>query len=195
MKQRTFMLLVALGALLLASGCKSLFPASSSTVNSRWKTYQEVSRSFAKIKPRETDTATLKILGFEPSVSPNVKVLTYLEIVPMFLPNSGIQKSDLPEPVQEFINTHENGTAYLVDLNNTHSKRYGNIFLDIFSFKRKTHVSGWKFHGLILVKNDVVIYKLASGEPNVSTDEKKVRPLGPLQELDGAFIGVVGKVE
>jgi hypothetical protein len=195
MTQRIFMLLVALEVLLLTSGCKSLFPTSSTTVNSRWKSYQDVSSAFAKIEPYNTDIAGLKTLGFDPSVSPNVKILTYVEIVPIFLPNSGIQKSDLPESVREFIDAHSAGTAYLVDLNNTHSKRYGNILLDIFSFNRKTHTSGWKFHGIVLVKNDVVIYKLASGEPNISMDEKKTRPLGPLQELDGAFFGVVGKVE
>jgi hypothetical protein len=111
------------------------------------------------------------------------------------MPNAGIQKSDLPGPVREFINADGDGIAYVVDLENKRSKRYGNVLLDIFDFKRKTHVSGWKFHGIVLVKNATVIYKLASGEPAISTDEQKTRPLGPLQELDGAFFGVVGKIK
>jgi len=193
MMQRMCMLLVVVGAV-LTTGCKSLFPSTTNTVNSRWKTYQDVSASFSKIEPYNTDATGLKSLGFDPTVSPNVKILTYVEIVPIFLPNSGIQKTDLPGPVREFIDADGAGIAYMVDLNNVRGKRYGNIFLDVFNFSRKTHTSGWKFHGLILVKNDVVIYKLASGEPNVSTDEKKIRPLGPLQELDGAFFGLVGKV-
>src|SRR4051812_16341781 len=193
MMQRMLLLLVAL-ATMLTTGCKSLFPSSSNIDNSRWKSYQDVFGSFSKIEPYNTDATGLKSLGFDPTVSPNVKILTYVEIVPIFLPNSGIQKSDLPGPVREFIDADGAGIAYMVDLNHTHSKRYGNIFLDIFNFKRKTHTGGWKFHGLVLVKNDVVIYKLASGEPNISTDERKTRPLGPLQELDGAFFGLVGKV-
>src|SRR5438034_7063952 len=172
MMQRMFMLLGVCGVVLLTSGCKSLFPSNSTTVNSRWKNYADVSGAFGKIEPYNTDATGLKTLGFDPSVSPNVKILTYVEIVPIFLPNSGIQKSDLPGPVREFIDADGDGIAYLVDLNNTRSKRYGNILLDIFNFKRKTHTSGWKFHGLILVKNDVVIYKLASGQPNISTDER-----------------------
>jgi hypothetical protein len=195
MMQRIFMLLVVSGAMLLTTGCKSLFPSSNTTVNSRWKSYADVSSIFDKIQPYNTDLHGLKSLGFDPSISPNVKILTYVEIVPIFLPNSGIQKSDLPAPVREFIDADGDGLAYIIDLENVNSKRYGNIFLDVFSFKRKTHTSGWKFHGIILVKNDVVIYKLASGEPEISTEEKKTRPLGPFQELDGAFFGVVGKIK
>jgi len=56
MTQRIFMLLVVSGAMLLASGCKSLFPSSSTTVNSRWKNYSEVSGTFDKIQPYNTDS-------------------------------------------------------------------------------------------------------------------------------------------
>jgi len=38
-----------------------------------------------------------------------------VEIVPIFLPNSGIQKNDLPAPVREFIDADGNGIAYVVD--------------------------------------------------------------------------------
>ena len=37
---------------------------------------------------------------------------------------------------------------------------------------------------MIVIKDGMVTYKLASGEPNVHRHEKKVRPLGSLQELD-----------
>ena len=194
MAQRVLMVL-ALSGMFLTSGCKSLFPSSSTKVNSRWATFAQVAGSFDKIHPYDTDANGLKKLGFDPTASPNVKILTYVEILPIFMPNSGVHKEDLPAAVQEFIDADGDGLAYVVDLDNVHSKRYGNLLLDIFGFNRKTHTSGWNFRGIILMKNNVVIYKLASGEPNISTDEKKTRPLGPLQELDGAFFGVVGKIK
>jgi hypothetical protein len=49
---------------------------------------------------------------------------------------------------------------------------------------------GWNFKALIIIKDDVVTYKLRSGQPNVDRFEKKTKPLGPLQELDG----LVGKI-
>ena len=164
-------MLLVISGMLLTSGCKSLFPSSSTTVNSRWKTYAEVSGAFDKIQPYNTDTTGLRNLGFDPVVSPNVKILTYVQILPIFLPNSGIHKDDLPASVQEFIDADGGGLAYIVDLNDVSSKRYGNLFLDVFGFKRKTHTSGWNFRGIILMKNDVVIYKLASGE---RSEERRV---------------------
>ncbi len=72
-----------------------------------------------------------------------------------------------------------------MELKDIQSKRHGNLFLDVFGFDRKTHVSGWRFKGLILMEDDLVVYKLSSGEPQISSDEIQVKPLGPLQELDG----------
>jgi len=54
----------------------------------------------------------------------------------------------------------------------------------VFGFNKKTHITGWTYRALIIVKDDVVSYKLRAGEPNVNKYEKKVKPLGPLQELD-----------
>ena len=56
-----FMLLAVLGTV-LTTGCKSLFPTTSNTVNSRWKTYDEVFNTFNKIEPYNTDASGLKTL-------------------------------------------------------------------------------------------------------------------------------------
>src|SRR5205809_1038260 len=125
MMQRTLMLLVASGAMLLASGCKSLLPSSSTTVESKWQTFSNVSAEFEKIVPYKTNVRDLKALGFDPSASANVKTLTYVDLIPVFMPNSGIQKTDLPAPVRDYIDAHDDGTAYAIDLQNIRSKRYG----------------------------------------------------------------------
>jgi len=185
------MLLVVAGAMLLGCGCKSLFPSQASVTASRWNSYAAVDAAFDKIVPGHTDTNDLELLGFDPSVSPNVKILTYVDLIQIFMPNPSITEQDLPLGVRECIDARGNGLAYAVDLNNLGSKRYGNLFLDIFGFRRKTHQTGWDFKGLILVKDGVVVYKLSSGEPQISRNEKQVKPLGPLQELDGVFFHFV----
>ncbi len=175
------------GAMLLTAGCKSLFSSSRSTTESRWTNYAEVEVSFQKIKPDCTGVNELQAFGFHPSVSPNVKILTYVDIIKIFMPSAGIQKADLPEAVRGCIDAHERSHAYLVELQDIRAVRHGNLFLDILGFKRRTHESGWRFHGLILVKDDIVVYKISSGEPQVSREERRDKPLGPLQELDGIF--------
>lgn len=191
MKKWRAMFLSFAGAMLLTTGCVSLLPTDTSTTKSEWKSYPEVASTFDKIVPERTDTNYLKALGFSPDTSPNVKLLTYIDIIQIFMPNPGIQKSDLPEAVQMCIGAREKSYGYMIDLDNTRSHRRGNVFLDIFGFKRKTHIEGWKFKGLILINNDLVVYKLSSGEPKISRDEDSTHPLGPFQEMDKIVFSVV----
>jgi len=177
-------MVVVLAGLLLTAGCKSLFPHSEVTVVSHWKTYQDVETAFGKITPYHTTVEDLQLLNFDPKLSPNVKILTYVDIIQTFLPTPAIRQQDLPDGVRECIKAKENSRAYLVDLRVLTDQRHGNLFLDIFGFKRLTHISGWEFKGLILLKGDLVVYKLSSGEPRVSRDDNQVKPLGPLQEID-----------
>lgn len=185
------MLLVVVGVMLLACGCKSLFPSKGTVTQSRWHSYAQAQAAFDKIVPGHSDTNELKQLGFDPSVSPNVKILTYVDLIQIFMPNQAIHLKDLPPGVRECIKAREDGMAYAVDLQNLNSRRYGSLFLDIFGFRRKTHDTGWEFKGLVLIKDGVVVYKLSSGEPQISRDERQVKPLGPLQELDSVFFHVV----
>ena len=88
------------------------------------------------------------------------------------------------------INAKERSRAFELILRNDNKKRYGNLFLDILGFKRLTHETGWEFDGLILLDDDTVVYKLSSGQPLISREDRDVRPLGPLQEIEGSFASV-----
>ncbi|PYJ08429.1 MAG: hypothetical protein DME25_01540 [Verrucomicrobia bacterium] len=188
--QRLFMLLGGMGVVLLTGGCASLFPTDRATTESRWKAYPDVEAAFDQIKTNETTAAELKLLGFDPAASPNLKILTYVDIIQRFMPNQGIRMEDLHPAVRACIEAKEQSRAFELVLKEMKSKRHGNLFLDVLGFKRLTHDTGWEFNGLILLKNDVVVYKLTSGEPAVSREAKRVRPLGPLQELEGSFASV-----
>ena len=62
-------------------------------------------------------------------------------------------------------------------------KRYGNFFLDFFNFERRTKVTGWEFNAVLIIKDDLVIYKLISGQPAIQEYEEANNPLGPLQAV------------
>ena len=188
--QRLFRLLAGLGTILLTGGCASLFPTERTTVESRWKTYLDVQAAFDLVATNKTTETELKTLGFDPSASPNVRILTYVDIIQRFMPNQGLRMEDLHPAVRACIEAKEQSRAYEVVLKEMKSKRHGNLFLDVLGFKRETHESGWEFNGLILVKNDLVVYKLSSGQPAVSREAKRVKPLGPFQELEGSFTSV-----
>ena len=157
-----------------------------------WHNFDEAQAAYDRIVPHKTTMAELKQMGFDPASTPNVKILTYLDLINLFLPNNSITLKDLQPDVRECIESKDCCHAYSLNLEISDSKRYGSVFLDVFGFKKNSHITGWTFKALIIVKDDTVAYKLRSGEPNVNRYEKKVKPLGPLQELDGLVMKIPG---
>lgn len=105
-----------------------------------------------------------------------------------FMPNPSITQDDLDPSVRAFIEHREQGAAWEVEVNVLKTRRYGNAFLDVTGFVKKSHETGWQFKALLLLREGRVVYKLSSGQPNLDRYEKKVRPLGPLQEMDSALV-------
>lgn len=188
---RTVMVVLSLALAVGTTGCKSLFLSSEQATQSPWTNWDQVSLEFNKIVPQHTTVKQLRKLGFDPNVCPNIKIMPYVDIMPIFMPNPNIHLDDLPVGVRVYVEAKQNSEAYLVELENIHNKRHGNLVLDVFGFKRENHQSGWRFKGLILIKDNVVVYTLSSGEPEISTDDDKIRPLGPFQELDGCAGSII----
>ena len=186
------MCLMFLALVLSTTGCKSLFPSDSKTTRSHWQNFDEAQAAFDKITPHKTSVEDLKTLGFDPSTTPNVKLLTYLDLIERFIPNESITLADLQPDVRACIESKDCCHAYALDLDIIRNKRYGNLALDIFGFKKNTRVTGWNFRALIIVKDDMVAYKIRSGEPNIERYEKKLKPLGPLQDLESIITKVPG---
>lgn len=140
---------VAAGGLLAVQGCCSLLPETEAMTRSRFENYAQVSAAFEAIVPYQTRTTDLEKLGFEPSVSPNVKVLTYVQAMEYFMPNPSVTNEDLSPPVGGGIDAKENWHAYPIELSDIRTKRHGNVVLDILGFKRRTLEAGWRFAGII----------------------------------------------
>lgn len=185
MKSRT-LLVLAIATQFFATGCGSLHPSGRSTAKSPWMDFASAKAAFDRVDPGRTTIAELRTLGFDPYTNPNVRILNYLDIQNRFLPNQSVRMESLPAPVRQSLDAKERSVAYELDLNVVNSQRYGNLFLDVFAFNRKTHETGWNFKALILLDNEKVLYKLWSGQPNVDRYEQKKRPLGPLQEINSA---------
>jgi len=179
-----------LALVLTNTGCKSLFSSETTRSRTPWTNFIEAQAAFDKVTPHQTTLAQLKELGFDPEATPNLKVLTYLDLINRFLPNASVRMEDLQPDVRRCIETKDACHAYELELHINDAKRYGNLPLDILGFKRKTHVTGWHFKALFILKDNLVAYKLRSGEPLVDRYEKRIKPLGPLQDLEGALGGM-----
>ncbi|MCK5718707.1 MAG: hypothetical protein KAH84_02020 [Thiomargarita sp.] len=169
---------------LFLSGCGGGYlPSIKHTTKSPWIHFEEAKRSFDMIIPHETTTEDLKKLGFDPFETPNVKLVTYLELLERFMPNQSISMKDLDPGVQSCLSVRELCQGYEVTPQMLNSERYGSVFMDLLNFRRKTITTGWKFNALIVLKNELVVHKIWGGEPNVSKFEDKRNPLGPLQDI------------
>lgn len=168
-----------------ASGCKTtILPSEVKTPKNAWKTFGEAQASYDRIIPHETTVEDLRRLGFDPETTPNMRLLTYLDITERFIPNASIALADLQEDVRNCIVAKDCCKAYELSVEVSDSQRYGNALMDIFGFRKHTHITGWTFRSLIIIQNDLVVYKLHAGQPNVNRFESKTKPLGPFQELD-----------
>jgi hypothetical protein len=158
----------------------------------KWENFDDAEAAFNRIEVHKTRVEDLKELGFDPHVTPNIKVLNYLDIMERFIPNSSITKEDLHPDVRKCIDLKEGCMGYELDLDIVRKKRFGNLALDMTGFTKKTKVYGWNYKALLLIKDGVVVYKLRSGQPNVDKVERKIKPLGPLQEVDGLVSKIPG---
>lgn len=170
---------------LLSAGCSStLLPVVKETVESPWESFDQAKQTFDKVIPYQTNARDLQSLNLAPFHNPNVDIINYLFIVNRFMPSSSFRKEDLPKGIQDCIDNNNQCYGYELKISQIQSKRYGNVLLDLLKFKRQTNKTGWEFSALIVIKNDLVVYKLWSGKPQINEFSCSKNPLGPLQESD-----------
>lgn len=162
-------------------GCSSLLPKGETETEGPWQTFWEAQQTFDKIIPHQTTVEDLKQLNLEPSSNPNVTILNYSDVLRRFIPSPSINAHDLDPGVLECIAAKTACKGYEIDQRVMKRKRYGNFWADVFNFERKVDIAGWRFNGVILIKDNLVVYKLTGGQPSIREHEENKNPLGPFQ--------------
>ena len=150
---------------------------------SGWQKYADAETTFQKIIPGKTTAAELKALNLDPGTNPSVARLQTWQVRDKFIPNTLVTLEDLDQGVRECVQAREACKAYEVNYISTQTKRVGNPALDVLKMQRHTQTAGFRFNGLILVKDDVVVYTLTAGQPRIQQVEEKPDLLGPVQAL------------
>jgi hypothetical protein len=172
-----------LACVLALAGCTSLLPRSEEMTQSPWQSYQEAQSAFDKIIPGQTTLAELKALKLDPESNPNIAILNYQDVLKRFLLNPSLTTRDLDRAVAQCIAAKTACLGYEVNKRVVKKHRNGSFFADFLGFRRTTHIEGWKFNGLVLIKDGVVVYKLTGGQPAIAEYEQNHNPLGPLQSV------------
>jgi len=188
-------ILITMGLLFFTGGCatQSLLPTQGVYTESSFETYTQVEGVVENIKIGKTKYSDLVKLGLDLENIPNVKRLTYLDVMSKFKLDSPsrytlFNKIELPAGVLKMLAAREDGLAYEINLERIKNQREGSVILDILNFRKNVHTTGWKISVLILIVDDTVEYVLYSGEKNIDTLKRERNPLGPFQGFDGGDI-------
>jgi hypothetical protein len=196
-------ILITMGLLFFTGGCatQSLLPTQGVYTESSFDTYTQVEGVVDKIVVGKTKYTDLVKMGLDLENIPNVKRLTYLDVMSKFKLDSPsrytlFNKIELPSGVLKTLAAREHGLAYEINLERIKNQREGSVILDVLNFRKNIHTTGWKICVLILIVDDTVEYVLYSGEKNIDTLRRERNPLGPFQGFDGgAIIGVASDLK
>ena len=196
-------ILITVGLLFFTGGCttQSLLPTQGVYTESSFETYTQVEGVVENIEIGKTKYSDLVKMGLDLENIPNVKRLTYLDVMSKFKLDSPsrytlFNKIELPAGVLKMLAAREGGLAYEINLERIRNQREGSVILDILNFRKNVHTTGWKISVLILIVDDTVEYVLYSGEKNIDTLKRERNPLGPFQGFDGGDImGAVGDLK
>lgn len=174
-------------AVLLVSGCTSLLPRARNE-SSQFKSFDEASKAIDALTPMQSKIDAVTALGIDPVKQPNTVILTHADIVRRFVPSALLKREDLDPGVLRCLQAREACRGWELKAARITRTRTGNFFADFANFSRRTETNGWRFNALILLVDDMVVYRSWGGQPNVNEVEVNTNPLGPLQELGPAVM-------
>ena len=166
--------LVLLGASL---GCASLLPSSDAT-DSPFRSFSGAFEAFAVVEPGRTTIADLKALRIDPEAQ-GVTVRPYTAIAEVLLPHEGVPDDLHPPAVAECFEARGRCQVWLLDVERLKRRRVGNWFVDALRFRRYREMEGFLFSGVLLVLDEVAVYKLWAGIPSIQILGEETNPLGP----------------
>jgi hypothetical protein len=185
--------IAALAAGLVLAGCASdVLPRTERKAAGPFESYEIAETAYRVIAPGVTTKAKLRELGIDPGVTPNLSVVNYVEVMRQFMPNDTVAMSDLDPAVQGCIAAKNACTGWLLTPSASSTQRTGHVSLDVLGFQRETEETGWSASMLLLLADDVVVYKLWSGTPRSTEHREETNPLGPAQDLTGTARSAVG---
>lgn len=181
---------VLLGCL-ICGACTGLLPRSKEATASPWQSYEDAQSTFDAIVPGMTTVQELKYLSLDPVTNPNIAILNYSDVLRRFLMNQSVSLSDLDDGVRECVTAKVMCKGYEIDQRSIRKRRNGSFWLDFLGFRKETQIAGWRFQGLILLKDGVVVYKLTGGQPAIMQQEESQNPLGPIQAVGDKLFGTL----
>lgn len=164
------------------TGCAHLLPTERIEDRSQFESFEAAQAAIERIVPYKTTESDLVAMGLDVHASSNVVYIPYPELITRLVPHPNIPLDALDPGIRDCIAAREGCGAYEFRITRNTRQRNGNFMLDFLNFKRITAITGWRFEGLIAIRDGVVLFRNYGGEPRVDRIERQVKPLGPLQQ-------------
>lgn len=175
-------LAIPFGLLLLTGGCATWLPAAHTDTTS-FQSYEEAHAAIVALVPMKSDKATLEKNGFNPTKHPNMTLLTHADVVRRFLPSAILKREDLDPGILACLEARDACHGVEIIGAKIAKERKGSFWADFLNFQRRTETTGWRFNAIVLLVDDLVVYRSWSGQPVVDEKEVTRNPLGPLQDI------------
>jgi len=168
-------------ACILLAGCTSLLPSSQRDQPTDFDSFEAAAHALGQAVPYHTTVPELKALGFDIEASENVTVVPYPQLIARLAPNAAVPLDALDVGIRDCIMARQTCRVYVFQFARESRQRDGNFFLDFLNFRRSTAITGWRFEGMLVVSDGLLLFSNYSGEPHTDRTELEVRPLGPFQ--------------
>lgn len=186
MTERQRASLRAAGAGLMAfalAGCAALLPSSKVEVASAWNSYDDAVQSLSRLQPLRSSRPEVHGQGLDPHHNPSVTILHFGEVLQRFAAAALIRPEDVDPGITRCLGAGRRCNAYAVSVKKLARQRIGSFWLDMLDFRRETETTGWSVEVLLIFVDDLLVYELIGGQPNILENELRRNPLGPLQGL------------
>jgi len=181
-----------LGLCAALSGCAGLLPRSEAVDVSPFDGYERARSAFERIEPYTSTLDDMKALGFNGDANPNVRHIPYPQLLARLALTPQVPFEELDVGIRDCIVARQACRAFEFRFGRINQERRGGFFGDFLNFRRITHTDGWRFEGLVLVRDSLVLFRNHGGEPLIRAREERVNPLGPFQSMgEAAARGVV----
>lgn len=179
--------LAALWLLFALQACSSLLPHAH-TESTAFPSFEAARSSIEALVPMQSNLQNLKALGIDPASQSNVTILSYPDLLRRFVAGGAIRRSELDPGIAACLSARDACRGWEISISQIRKTRTGPFLADFTNFSRRTETTGWRFNALILLANDIVVYRSWGGQPRVNEVEVNRNPLGPLQDIGPSLL-------
>jgi hypothetical protein len=167
--------------------CSGLLPRAGNE-SFYFDSFEQAQHAIESLVPMHSTVKDLEARNLDPEHQPNTVLLSFADISKKFLGSGVLSKDELGPGVSACLAARDACRGLELTISKIEKKRTGAFFSDFINYSRRTETTGWRFNALILVVDDVVVYRSWGGQPEVNEIDNQKNPLGPFQDIGPAII-------